>query len=100
MSSYTKLQNATTKMKEALEDVNELDVMLAAVFITMDRWLSDRGVANHFKTKVARELWEGFKVQEDATSGKVCKRDIEEARSDNELTIKALADGLLKENQG
>ena len=98
MSSYTKLQNATTKMKEALEDVNELDVMIAAVFITMDRWLSERGVANHFKTKVARELWEGFKVQEDATSNQIRKRDIEKRGSDTEDTIKEFEERLFQKH--
>lgn len=98
MSSYTKLTNATTKMREALEEVNELDVMLAAVFITMDRWLSEKGVANHFKTKVARELWEGFKVQEDATSNQIRKRDIEERGSDTEDTIEELEERLFQKH--
>lgn len=85
-------------MREALEEVNELDVMLAAVFITMDRWLSEKGVANHFKTKVARELWEGFKVQEDATSNQIRKRDIEERGSDTEDTIEELEERLFQKH--
>lgn len=98
MSKYNDLQNATTKMREALEEVNELDVMLAAVFITMDRWLSERGVANHFKTKVARELWEGFKVQEDATSNQIRKRDIEKRGSDTEDTIEEFEERLFQKH--
>lgn len=98
MSKYNELQKATTKMREALEEVNELDVMLAAVFITMDRWLSERGVANHFKTKVARELWEGFKVQEDATSNQIRKRDIEKRGSDTEDTIEELEERLFQKH--
>lgn len=98
MSKYNDLQNATTKMREALEEVNELDVMLAAVFITMDRWLSERGVANHFKTKVARELWEGFKVQEDATSNQIRKRDIEKRGSDTDDTIEEFEERLFQKH--
>lgn len=74
MSKYNDLQKATTKMREALEEVNELDLFIAAISISIDRWLSDRGVANHFKTKVVSEIWEGFKLQENEVRNKTEKR--------------------------
>lgn len=74
MSKYNDLQKATTKMREALEEVNDLDLFIAAISISIDRWLSDRGVANHFKTKIVSEIWEGFKLQENEVRNKTEKR--------------------------
>ena len=64
MSKYTELQKGTTKMREGAEEVKDLDLFMAAVTITCERWFTEKGYPKHMQTKVMQEITEGFRVAE------------------------------------
>ena len=64
MSKYNDLTVATTKMREGAEEVKDLDLFMAAVTITCERWFTEKGYPKHMQTKVMQEITEGFRVAE------------------------------------
>lgn len=60
----TKFNLVMKSIRQMLSEIDEEDYFKAAIQISADRWMDDRGYDNHLKTCVMTEILEGFELQE------------------------------------